>query len=805
MLELRNVSKIYRSKKGPDTIALKNVHLQFASKGMVFILRKSGCGKSTLLNILGGLDTPSSGEIFFCQKNVTQFSNQEYDEYRNSAIGFVFQDFNLLEEYNVFENVSLALELHGKKDSNRVYSLLKKMSIDELVLRKINELSGGQKQRVAIARALVKEPEIILADEPTGNLDYASSQQIFEILKEISQEKLVIVVSHDEESAKRYGERIIKLVDGEVVEDSNPNIQIENKNFSFESSKLPFVFAIKMALRNLQVKPFKLFLTIFIMALSLLFLGVSMNLFLFNDDAFVLKALTDNKQFVLDIYKYEGESSVDLTDTDLKNLETLSGGVLNLAYTLSLGIHSLSFSFEETYGVKDDFYPITPSGKYFVEIEDDALFSNLLGHIPSNNDEIVIHRYMADYILKYGIKDTNGEIYRPKNYEELIEGNHSIKLGNTNIFIVGIVLDDISLYEKYLLSGHFPNENLESFYYTNYASKGNVVYVKDIEYFKNLFYSEENVANSLSLQVGDTFSQDIDVFSSSQIITLNGLEEISSLHKDEVVLSADFLREIDSGFNENYKNLQDDLPSLIEYIQNYLVDGFSLPLILRRPFSENSLFIVQVKGITFDSVNYVSDSVVLEARENIHTPSFVRIVEESPSKLKQLFENTEFVISNSYPSAYYLVDTSFDMVPSVIHLYYFLRYFLLCLALLFVVFTILLFGNYLTTSISSAKKEIGILRALGTSEKDVIKIFLYETGIISFLSYLLFVVFYFLVSFIINHSVNQYLYYSIQVFLENPLVLILVLLFTLALLLMLTSLSLKKITRIKPIDAILDK
>lgn len=162
MLRLKNIKKIYHSKKGPDTTALQDINLYFPSKGMIFILGKSGCGKSTLLNIIGGLDTPTSGEILLWNKNIAHFTNQEYDAYRNTIIGFVFQDFNVLEEYNVFENVSLALELHGKKDSNKVYSLLKKMSIDELALRKINELSGGQKQRVAIARALVKEPEIIL-------------------------------------------------------------------------------------------------------------------------------------------------------------------------------------------------------------------------------------------------------------------------------------------------------------------------------------------------------------------------------------------------------------------------------------------------------------------------------------------------------------------------------------------------------------------------------------------------------------------------------------------------------------------
>ena len=220
MLELRNVSKIYRSKKGPDTIALKNVHLQFASKGMIFILGKSGCGKSTLLNILGGLDIPSSGEIFFYQKNVTKFSNQEYDEYRNSAIGFVFQDFNLLEEYNVFENVSLTLELQGKKDSNRVYSLLKKLSIDDLALRKINELSGGQKQRVAIARAMANDPAIILADEPTGALDSNTGRLVMDLFHHLHREKkkTIVLITHNNELAEET-ERIITIRDGHIDSD----------------------------------------------------------------------------------------------------------------------------------------------------------------------------------------------------------------------------------------------------------------------------------------------------------------------------------------------------------------------------------------------------------------------------------------------------------------------------------------------------------------------------------------------------------------------------------------------------------
>lgn len=171
MLELKSINKTYKSIKTTSTEALKNVNLNFGKSGLTFILGKSGSGKSTLLNILGGLDTPTSGEIVFKGKSFKDFKGRDYDSYRNTSIGFVFQEYNLIEKYNVFDNVSYALKLQTAKiDENLVLDVLDKVGLKDLAKRKVNELSGGQKQRVAIARALVKNPSIILADEPTGAL-----------------------------------------------------------------------------------------------------------------------------------------------------------------------------------------------------------------------------------------------------------------------------------------------------------------------------------------------------------------------------------------------------------------------------------------------------------------------------------------------------------------------------------------------------------------------------------------------------------------------------------------------------------
>ncbi len=220
MLQVVNLTKIYNSKKGTEVRALDGVTLQFPEKGMVFLLGKSGSGKSTLLNVCGGLDSPSGGEIIVKGRSSKSFSQSDFDSYRNTFVGFIFQEYNILNEFSVEDNIALALELQGKpKNKKAIAQLLEQVDLTGFAKRKPNTLSGGQKQRIAIARALVKNPEIIMADEPTGALDSNTGKQVFDTMKKLSRDKLVIVVSHDREFAEQYADRIIELKDGKVLSD----------------------------------------------------------------------------------------------------------------------------------------------------------------------------------------------------------------------------------------------------------------------------------------------------------------------------------------------------------------------------------------------------------------------------------------------------------------------------------------------------------------------------------------------------------------------------------------------------------
>ncbi|AGL90245.1 ATP-binding cassette domain-containing protein [Candidatus Phytoplasma australiense] len=220
MIDIQKVSKSFINKTGFRTLALNNVSLKLPQKGLVFILGKSGSGKSTLLNLLGGLDSYDVGNINIKGHSTNNFQQKDLDSYRNGTVGFIFQDFNLIENMSVYENIALSLELQGKVPQHHlINNLLTKVEMTNFQNRKINELSGGQKQRVAIVRALIKDPEIILADEPTGNLDSETALQVLQILKELSQKHLVLIVSHDPENAYKFGDRVIEFKDGGIISD----------------------------------------------------------------------------------------------------------------------------------------------------------------------------------------------------------------------------------------------------------------------------------------------------------------------------------------------------------------------------------------------------------------------------------------------------------------------------------------------------------------------------------------------------------------------------------------------------------
>ena len=226
MLEMRNISKTYRAKAGVSVRALDRVSLTFGETGMIFLLGKSGSGKSTLLNVIGGLDSFDEGEVIIKGRSSQKFKKSDFDAYRNTFIGFIFQEYNILDEFSVGANIALALELQGKKATDEaINNILEQVELLDYANRKPNELSGGQKQRIAIARALIKEPEIIMADEPTGALDSTTGKQVLETLKKLSKTKLVLVVSHDREFAETYGDRIIELADGRVISDMTQTVE----------------------------------------------------------------------------------------------------------------------------------------------------------------------------------------------------------------------------------------------------------------------------------------------------------------------------------------------------------------------------------------------------------------------------------------------------------------------------------------------------------------------------------------------------------------------------------------------------
>ena len=379
MLELNNINKSYKVANEKHKV-LNNISIKFKKSEFVSILGPSGSGKTTLLNIIGGLDRYDSGDLIINGKSTKKFKNKDWDAYRNNSIGFIFQSYNLITHMSVLKNVELCLTLSGisrKERKQRAKQVLEKVGLKNHMYKKPNQLSGGQMQRVAIARALVNNPDIILADEPTGALDSKTSIQIMEIIKEISKDKLVIMVTHNPELAKTYSNRIITIKDGEIESDTNSYEEVINENeYKLKKTSMNFFTALSLSFNNILTKKGRTILTAF--ASSIGIIGISLILSLSNGFTKQIDKFERDTSDAMPIIISSTKTSIESVQDDMKALNQNNNS--DKKYTKEKSVTVKKVSEDEKYNnINDDFM------SYLRNINEDDISSIGLNYITRLN------------------------------------------------------------------------------------------------------------------------------------------------------------------------------------------------------------------------------------------------------------------------------------------------------------------------------------------------------------------------------------------------------------------------------------
>ena len=907
MIILNKISKTYKSKSKVMTKALDNVSFTLPDKGLYFILGKSGSGKSTLLNIIGGLDKYDSGEILIDGKSSKKFKNKDYDYYRNTYIGFIFQEFNLLDDYNVYDNIMLSKKIQKKKISKlEIDNLLNLVGLNNLGKRKINELSGGQKQRVAIARALIKDPKIILADEPTGSLDLETGREIFDLLKNISMEKLIIVVSHDRESAIKYADGIIEISDGRIISNNTSIIFDNNQKFKTIKSKLPLLSSIRLALLNINTKKIKLIFTCLLITMSLIFFGISKVLSYFDIEDSYAKTMVDTNEEYIDIIKtayneyqsgwYNDYMVHKLNDADINKINKSINSNSYYKYKLveDNSYIGLEINFKDTFRDNDRsaYFTYIPSNTNFEYLETNETFLNkkILGKYPENYDEILIHNYLADYIIHSGVAlydNTNSykiEYYKPASYEEIITDGKYLKLGSTKVKITGILLDNIDKYNelKKITYEEISHNQKES--WLGLVGSNSLYSEMSSRIQPTLVYVKEGFGNNIRLKPNTTVDRDyyegkiinsnktyyidnIYSYLNDKITIYNGDKDItlSKLNDNEIIINESYL---DILSDKNYSKLKDDYlkdyhdkekkaiednkkiqdnnkklledynkkiesseeteePKFLEevnfkyksdeeltheFITNYLKENNVINSTINIKFVKGTLNNdditdkeyndIKVIGIQLNDSNslYISNNIAKDIMRDNSFISAIRVKSNSRDEIKKIF--VEYPIDNNK----YISKTAYsDTILGVSNILEGLSNFCFYISIVFGIFAVILLTNFIVSSITYNRKVIGILRALGTRKIDIFKIYLNEGIILGILSLFLSVFILKIGIIYMNSYISSFLFYHIDFISLSANNILLLILSVFTVIIASSLFSVRKIAKMNPVDAILNK
>ena len=422
MINIIGLTKTYHSEDDdcPDVKGLNYISLTLGDKGLVFVLGKSGSGKTTLLNLLGGLDTIDSGEILVNGMSIARLKGRDLDSYRNGCVGFVFQEFNLLENKTVKDNVAIALSLQRKKDKKAVEQVLRKVSILGLSDRKASTLSGGEKQRTAIARALVKDPCFLLCDEPTGALDSENGTRIMEILKDISATKLVVVVSHDEAFAKQFGDRIIKIEDGKIISDSKPCQRVgECHALPLVKSRMSLKQSLSMAIHSFKAKISRLAVTILLSAASFAACGIASAYSSWSaDEATLSSILNNNHHKYVAVTSYDENGPAFISKRQIDALKKKFGTKLFIKETAGVDIYGNEVEY------LNDLIEAHSNAHIQADISRDSGFSigDVYGYMHFENEDL----FYARFSVKGRLPEKENEIAIPNYYMNYLEDRYRI-------------------------------------------------------------------------------------------------------------------------------------------------------------------------------------------------------------------------------------------------------------------------------------------------------------------------------------------------------------------------------------------
>lgn len=782
MIEVKNISKIYKEKKGKETVALRDVSLKLPNVGLIFINGKSGSGKSTLLNILGLLEDATNGEVIINGKNINKFREIDKTTYRSKEIGFVFQEFDLIDELNVYENVELALDLIRDKTAN-IDELLTSLGINDLKARKISELSGGEKQRVAIARAIVKKPSIILADEPTGNLDSENSEAIFKILKNLSYNHLVIVVSHDTEASVKYGDGIIKLVDGSITENTvKTSIFDDNKSVSINPRHISIAKSLKLAFGFIKRKKFRLVLTSLITSVAFALLAFSFNLVDIDMNRVHVEAMEHDNNYNMEINKYSYPTSnmfhsiypSEVLEITNKYPNSEAIGNIYLA-NMPLNLYS---SFDILLPDEDNAYYFTIVRAMGNDInvttmdEEELSELDLIGNIPTEANEIIISELLAKYYLEYGYTtpeyNEKYKIYEGKTVEinsidELIDKTIYINF-YTHFKIKGILKDDnitkydslktedfnkmqrepSDLYKEY---SNYVNDNLSKmivndnfFEVTTFVDNNRLDY--DFFNFK-VNYNGKEYYSIYNIDLVDEVNSD----NTNDFYDGNTYVESMTLKTGEVIIEKDVLDKLYPEINDELMRLyaESDNPEMFtqEYIDNYYLDfinknniiGNTMEVSLTNPYKDNETktYNLTIKGIRlYYSGLSLSKAEFAEYMIDHYVVWRVLLNENNPDKVKEILDDFS---NNDY--SYRIITDYTDKVNDITGVVSSINKIIWYIVAFFLVFAVILLSLFISSSTKQNRKKIGILRAIGAKTSDVVRVFFLESLLIGIITLVL--------------------------------------------------------------------